>query len=92
MLSNLYINPIQDGPFRGGSRIGGGWQKDPLLKSVTKSDNNETCYSYTLPKEYPEYMNHVTHPLSSVDISIFSPEIRKFCYIKKYRHRLHIDT
>ena len=30
----------------------------------------------------------MTHPLSSTDISIFSPEIRKFCYIKKYRYRL----
>ena len=36
-------------------------------------------------------MNHVTHPLSSPD-SIFSPEISKFCYIKKYRYRLHVDT
>ena len=34
----------------------------------------------------------VTHRLSSVDISIFSPEISKFCYIKKYRYRLHFDT
>ena len=30
-------------------------------------------------------MNHVTHPLSFVDISVFSPEISKFCYIKIYR-------
>ena len=37
-------------------------------------------------------MNHVTHPLSSADISIFSPEISKFCYIKKYRYRLHFGT
>ena len=29
------------------------------------------------------------HPLISADISIFSPEISKFCYIKKYRYRLH---
>ena len=27
-------------------------------------------------------INHVTQPLSSNDISIFSPEISKFCYIK----------
>ena len=27
-------------------------------------------------------MNHVTHPLGSADISNFSPEISKFCYIK----------
>ena len=37
-------------------------------------------------------MNHVRHPLSSDDISIFLPEIRKFCCIKKYRYRLHFDT
>ena len=37
-------------------------------------------------------MNHVTHLLSSDDISIFSLEITKFCYIKKYRSRLHFDT
>ena len=37
-------------------------------------------------------MNHVTHPLSSADISNFSPEIRKFCYIKKCMYRLHFDT
>ena len=31
-------------------------------------------------------------PLSSGEISIFSPEISKFCYIKKYRYRLHFGT
>ena len=36
-------------------------------------------------------MNHVTHPLSSTDISIFSPEIVTFCNIKKYRYRFHFD-
>ena len=37
-------------------------------------------------------MNHVTHPFSSAYISNFSAEISKFCYIKKYMHRLHFDT
>ena len=37
-------------------------------------------------------MNHVTHPMSRADISNFSPEIIKFCYIKKYMYRLHFDT
>ena len=37
-------------------------------------------------------MNHMTKPLTSADISIFSPEISKFCYIKKYRYRLHFST
>ena len=39
-----------------------------------------------------KYMNHVTHPVNSADISIFSPEISKFCYIRKYRYRLHFNT
>ena len=37
-------------------------------------------------------MDHVTHLLSSADISIFSSEISKFCYIRKYRYRLHFRT
>ena len=35
-------------------------------------------------------IHHMTHPLSSAD-SIFSPEISNFCYMKKYRYRLHFD-
>ena len=37
-------------------------------------------------------MNHVTHPLSFAGTRIFSLEIRKFFYIKKYMYRLHFDT
>ena len=37
-------------------------------------------------------MIHVTHPLSSADISIFSAEIRKFYYIKKLRFTLQFDA
>ena len=37
-------------------------------------------------------MNHVTHPLSSADISIFSPGISKFSHIKKYRYTLRFYT
>ena len=36
-------------------------------------------------------MNRVTHPLSSTDISNFSTEISKFCYIKKHMYGLHFD-
>ena len=43
-------------------------------------------------KAIQKYRNHVTHLLISADISIFSLEIRKFCYIKKYRYRLHFGT
>ena len=48
-----------------------------------------TVISY--PKKIQKYMNHVAQLLSSAGISIFSSEISKFCYIKKYRYRLHID-
>ena len=49
-----------------------------------------------LPKirhTYPTVMKlgTVIPPLSSADISIFSPEMRKFCYIKKYTYRLEFD-
>ena len=39
-----------------------------------------------------KYMSNMKHPLSSADISVSSPEIRKFCYIKKYRYRVEFDT
>ena len=34
----------------------------------------------------------MTHPLIYAHISIFPPEINKFCYIKKYRYRSHFST
>ena len=37
-------------------------------------------------------MNHVTHALSSADVSNFSPKICKFCYMKQHMYRLHFDT
>ena len=43
-------------------------------------------------KKIEKQMNHVTHPLSFADISIFSPGISKFCYIEKYRYRFHFGT
>ena len=43
-------------------------------------------------KNMKEIMNHVTHPLCSANISIFSLEIIKFCYIMKYRYKLHFDA
>ena len=70
-----------------------GPKTSPPLKSVT-----HILQSWTLPQLYytqkrsKKYINHVIHPLSSADISNFSPEISKFCYIKKCMYRLHIDT
>ena len=41
-------------------------------------------YIYIIYIYYYIYINHVTQPMTSVDISIFSLEICNFCYIKKY--------
>ena len=47
---------------------------------------------YYLKKTQNIYMNLVTHRLGSADISIFSSEFSKFCYIRKWRYRLHFGT
>ena len=39
-----------------------------------------------------ESRDHVAHPLSHANISIFLPEVSKFCYVKKYRYRLDFTT
>ena len=43
---------------------------------------------YLTQRRSKSYINHITHLLISADISIFSPEISKFGYVKKYRYRL----
>ena len=67
----------------------GGGKKAPSLHI---SHNDETWRSYTLPKRFKKHVNHVTCTLNSAEISIFSPEISNFFYIKKYRYRLHFNT
>ena len=74
-LGLVLVNPIQDGLFRGCSRIGGGGTgaKRPPLSKI--------CHTYpTVMKlgtlilylnKIQKYINNVTHPLSSADISIF---------------------
>ena len=88
-----HFNPIQDGLFRGCSRMWWG-QKGPLsLKSVTDILQWwNLAQLYLTQRRSKKHMNHVIYPLSSADISIFSPEINKFSYFKKYRYRLHFDT
>ena len=50
-----HSNPIQDGPFRGCSRMRGGGQKAPLPKIYhTYPTNDEIWDSYSLPKEDPK--------------------------------------
>ena len=47
---------------------------------------------YLTYRRFKKYMDHVTPTLISADISIFSPENRTFCHIKKYWYRLHFDA
>ena len=80
LITYLLLNPIQDGHFRGCSRIGG--QKG--LKSVTHILQWwNLAQLYLTSRRSKKYKNHVTHTLTSADISIFSSEISNFCYIKK---------
>ena len=86
MIFKISLNPIQDGPFGCCS-----WKRrakrSPSLKSVRHILQLwNFAQSYLTLSESKKIMNHVTHPLSSADISIFSLEISKFCYIKKYRY------
>ena len=97
MMQEECLNPIQDGSFWGCSRIWGarrGW-KNPLPKICRTHFTMMKLgtlmpYLMKIQKIY-KYINHVTHPLSSADITIFSPEISKFCYIEKYRYRLYFN-
>ena len=64
------FNPIQDGPFRGCSRMGA--KRSPSLKFVT-----HILQKWNLTKLYltwrrsKKYMNHGTYSLSTADNSIF---------------------
>ena len=80
------------------------WRRDcPMSSKLQGSRIWPRSFNKTLIKFYKlhpngnqkssrKYINHVTHPLSSADISNFSPEISKFCCIKKYMYRLHFDA
>ena len=94
ILFRFWLNPIQDGFFRCCLRMGGGrGKKAPSRKSVTHILQWwNLAQLYLTKRRSKKLYDHVTHPLSSADKNIFSPQISKFCYIKKYRYRLHFDT
>ena len=66
---------------------GGGGAKIPAYPTIMKF---ATVITYL--RKIQKYINHVSHPLISADISIFSLEMSTFCYIKKYRYRLYFGT
>ena len=72
--------------FFGAAHGWGGTKNAPLPKIC---DTYPTMMKLGTALPYLEKIQkiyyHVTHTLSPADISIFSQEISKFCYIKKYR-------
>ena len=80
-FKTVILNPIQDRIFRGCSGM-----RVPLPKichtylTVMKL----STVIYILCKEDPKNMNHVTHPLSSADISIFHQKTANFAISKKH--------
>ena len=90
----IHFNPIQDGLFWGCSQMGGGaafWVPLPKIRHTYPTMmklGTVIPYLRNIQKMYKS----LTHTLSSAGISIFLPEIRKFCYIKKYTYRLEFDT
>ena len=79
----VFINPIQDEIFFG-----------PPLPKIRHTYHAMMKLGKIIPylRRSKKCINHVTHLLSHADISLFSPEISKFCYIKKYTYRLDFDT
>ena len=70
----------------------GGSKRPPSLNSVTYILQWWNLVElYLTSSRSRKHMNHLTHLLVFADISVFLPKTSKFCYIKKYRHRLHID-
>ena len=87
------VLPLFRWAFSGLFTDGGGSKKAPLPKichTYPTMMKLGTVISYL--KKIQKYMNHVTHHLRFADISIFSTDVSKFCYIKKYIYRLHFDT
>ena len=68
-----------------------GGQKGPPFPKICHTYPAMMKLGTVIPyqKKIQKYINHVTHPSTSADISIFPPAISKFCYIKKYGYRLY---
>ena len=68
-----------------------GWgesKKAPLPKICNTYSIIMKIGSYTLPREdQKKYMNHMTHPLSSADISIFPQKSATFVFFSPPRNK-----
>ena len=74
-----------------------GWEvkkAPPTLPKICQTYPTMMKLGIVIPflKKIQKHMNYMAHPMNSADIRIFSPEIKKFCYIKKYRYRFHLSV
>ena len=84
-FNTAFLNPVLDGPFLSGAAHGEGGGR----RGCQKSSLPKICHTYPtatklgtailVQSRSKKYMNHMTHPLSSADISISSLQISKFC-------------
>ena len=62
---------------------GGRGSKKPPLPKICLTYPTIMELATVIPYLKKDLINHLTHPLSYADTSIFSSKIRKFCYFKK---------
>ena len=78
--------------FRIGLQMGWGQQKDSSLKFCHKYPSMMKLGTVVPSrKDIQKIYESGETLLEFADISIFLLKIKKFCYIKQYRHRLHFD-
>ena len=61
-------------------------------KKAHISYSDETWHIISYLKKFQKLYESRDTPLEFCWYKHFLPEINKFCYIKKYRHRFHLDT
>ena len=91
---DIVLTPFRMGLFGDAYRFRGAKRPLPPLPRICQTYPRMlklgTVVSYL--KKIEKYINHLAHRMSSADISISSLEINNFCYIMKYKYRLHLNT
>ena len=90
----LNLNPIQECGILTLFRAAYGWgQKEPLPK-ICRKYPTMIKLGIIIPylKKFQKIYKLRVIPVESAGISILSTEIKMFCFIKKYRYRLHFNT
>ena len=92
LFSHEFLTLFRVGLFR--DAHGWGAKRPPPLPKICYIHPTMMKLGTVVPylKKIKKYINHVTHSMSPANICIFSLEICNFCYIKKYRYRLHFNN